>query len=85
MHRKTKLLIAGWLAGRIEKRARHLRRALRDYERAELQRIHAADRRARGLRLYVAWSCKERAPNPETIVPLQAAAGLEQPAGRKAA
>ena len=59
MHRKVKVLIAGWLASRIETRARRLRRTLRDHQRAEWRLIHAADRRALGLRLYAAWSCKE--------------------------
>jgi hypothetical protein len=58
MHRKVKVLIARWLASHIESRTRRLRRALRDHQRAELRRIRAADRRARGLRLYAAWSCK---------------------------
>ena len=42
MHRKVKVLIARWLASRIETRTRRLRRALRDHQRAELRRIHAA-------------------------------------------
>jgi hypothetical protein len=59
---------ARWLASRIESRSR---RALRDYQRAELRSIHASDRRARGLRLYAAWSCKEnKAMNYRTVVPL---------------
>src|SRR4029077_9897799 len=59
MHRRVKVLIARWLSSRMEIRTRRLRRALRDHQRAELRRIRAGDRRARGLRLYVAWSCKE--------------------------
>jgi hypothetical protein len=59
MYRKVKLFIARWIASRIELNTRRLRRALRDHHRAELARIRAADRRALGLRLYVAWSCKE--------------------------
>jgi hypothetical protein len=71
MHRKVKVLIAGWLARRIETRARRLRRALRDHQRAEWRLIHAADRRALGLRLYAAWSCKEEeAINYRTVVQL---------------
>jgi hypothetical protein len=71
MHRKVKVLIAGWLASRIETRARWLRRALRDHQRAEWRLIHAADRRALGLRLYAAWSCKEKeAINYRTVVQL---------------
>jgi hypothetical protein len=72
MHRKVKVLIARWLASRIETRTRRLRRALRDHQRAELRRIRATDRRARGLRLYAAWSCKEKEPmNFGTVVPLR--------------
>ena len=71
MHRKVKVLVARWLAGHIESRTRRLRRALRDHQRAELLRIHAGDRRARGLRLYIAWSWKEKeAMSPKTILPL---------------
>jgi uncharacterized protein YhjY with autotransporter beta-barrel domain len=71
MHRKVKVLIAGWLASRIETRSRRLRRALRDHQRAEWRLIHAADRRALGLRLYAAWSCKEEeAINYGTVVQL---------------
>jgi hypothetical protein len=62
MHLKVKVLIARWLAKRINARARRLHRALRDHQRAELGRIRAADRRARGLRLYAAWSCKQKEP-----------------------
>ena len=43
MHRKVKVLIAGWLASRIETRSRRLRRALRDHQRAEWRLIHAAE------------------------------------------
>jgi hypothetical protein len=59
MHPKVKVLIASWLAGRIEIHARKLRRALRDHERSELRRIRAARQRSRGLRLYAAWARKE--------------------------
>ena len=41
MHRKMKVLIARWLASRIETRTRSLRRALRDHQRAELRCIRA--------------------------------------------
>jgi hypothetical protein len=70
--KQLKVLLARFLARRIEMPMRQLRRALRDYQRAELRRISAADRRARGLRLYAAWACGE---NKETdyrmIVPLR--------------
>jgi hypothetical protein len=72
-----KVMIARWLARRIEIRRRRMRRALRDYQRAELRRISAADRRARGLRLYAAWSCKEdMAVDCRTIVPLEASSDV---------
>ena len=41
MHRKLKVLIAGWLASRIESRTRRVRRALRDHQRAEVSRAMA--------------------------------------------
>ena len=83
MHRKVKVLIARWLASRLETRARRLRRALRDNQRAELRRIRATDRRARGLRLYAAWTCKEREPtNFRTVVPLQKQHKLKSYYGR---
>jgi len=76
MHRKVKVLIARWLASRIETRTRRLRRALRDHQRAQLRRIRATDCRARGLRLYAAWSCKEKEPmNFRTVVPFAAFIG----------
>jgi hypothetical protein len=86
MQEKMKLWVAAWLAIRNEKRARRLRRALRDYERAELRRIHAADRRARGLRLYVAWFRKNKVRrNYQPFVPLQTAEQLaDQPSKRAA-
>jgi hypothetical protein len=81
MHRKVKVLIASWLASRIETRTRRLRRALRDHQRAELRRIRAADRRARGLWLYAAWCCKEKEPmNCKTVVPLQPSSGVGEQA-----
>ena len=81
MHSKVKVLIAHWLARHIETRARRLRRALRDLQRAESRRIHAADRRARGLRLYAAWSVKEKAATDYgRIVPLEPPSHVEQQA-----
>jgi hypothetical protein len=59
MHSKMRVLLASWLASRLETRARRLRRALRDHQRAELRRIKAARQRSRGLRLYAAWASKE--------------------------
>jgi hypothetical protein len=46
----------------------------------------AGDRRARGLRLYVAWSCKEKEPmNFRTVVPLQPSSGIGEQVNRNAA
>ena len=85
MNRTLKVMIARWLARRIEKQTRRLRRSLRDYDRVQRRRIHAADRRARGLRLYAAWSSKEKAAmNYGTIVPLQPPYCVEEQANRKA-
>ena len=86
MHRNVKVLIARWFASRMETRTRRLRRALRDYQRAELGRIRASDRRARGLRLYVAWSCQEKeSMNFRTVVALQPSSGVGEQASRDAA
>ena len=85
MQRKLKVMIARWLAHRIERRAHRLRRALRDFDRAQWLEIHAAERRARGLRLYAAWSFKEKEQNYGTIVPLQSAAAVDKQAKGRAA
>ena len=86
MHRKVKVLVARWLASHIESRTRRLRRALRDHQRSELRRIRAADRRARGLRLYAACSCKEKEPmNFRTVVPLQPSSAVGKQADRNVA
>jgi hypothetical protein len=86
MQQKVKLWVAVWLAARMEKRARRLRRALRDYERAELRRIHAADRRARGLRLYAGWFRKDRMRRSyQPFVSLQTAEELADPPSKRAA
>ncbi len=55
------------LANRIAARARELRRDLRDHTRGESFRIYHAEKRARGLRLYAAWSVpgRESAPTRE--------------------
>lgn len=86
MQQKVKLWVAVWLGARMEKRARRLRRALRDYERAELRRIQAADRRARGLRLYAAWFRRDRVRRSyQPFVSLQAAEELADPSSKRAA
>ena len=79
-----KVVIARWLAQRMEIRRRRMRRALRDYQRAELRRIGAADRRARGLRLYAAWACKgDTTVDCRTIVPLGASSDVGEAHERK--
>jgi hypothetical protein len=85
MYHKLRPLMAKWFARRLEKRARQLRRALRDHERAELRRIQAADRRARGLRLFAAWSSNGKLVASRTIVSLEPASSFEQKTGRRAA
>jgi hypothetical protein len=86
MHRKLKIMIARWLAHRIDKRTRRLRRSVRDYDRIQWHGIHAADRRVRGLRLYAAWSSLEKAtPNYGRIVPLEPSSYVEQHTNTKAA
>lgn len=50
-----KTLLARWIAGRLEIRARALRRSLRDYQRREYAYIRVLEERSRGLRLYAAW------------------------------
>jgi hypothetical protein len=54
-------------------RARRLWRSLRDYDRVQRREIHAAERRAGGLRLYYAsWSLKEKeAISYGAIVPFE--------------
>ncbi len=44
------------LSRNLERRARGWRRDLRDHTRHESSRIQEAEERARGLRLYAAWS-----------------------------
>lgn len=56
MKRSYKNHVALRVAHRLSSRARELRRELRDHHRNEFSRILAAEKRARGLRLYVAWS-----------------------------
>jgi hypothetical protein len=78
MHLKLRVFLARWLAARAEKRTRHFRRALRDHQRAESQRIRSVARRARGLRLYASWACKDNETiSYGTIVPLQASSNLD--------
>lgn len=51
-----KILLARWIASRIETRTRAQRRALRDYQRRETALIDSSEKRSRGLRLYIAWT-----------------------------
>jgi hypothetical protein len=55
---KLKTILSRHAASRLEHQARILRRALRDHHRRELTTITAIEKRARGLRLYVAWQHK---------------------------
>jgi hypothetical protein len=56
-----KKTIARWLASRAEHTARRIRRDLRDNTRRATAAATRADKRARGLRLYAAWSHKSYA------------------------
>jgi len=56
MKRRFKLFLARRPAADLERQTRLWRRAFRDYSRSELDRIREAAIRARGLRLYAAWS-----------------------------
>jgi hypothetical protein len=58
MKNSLKIRVALHMAQRIEACARVLRRQLRDHNHNESLRIHLADKRARGLRLYVAWATR---------------------------
>ena len=79
-------MIARWLSRRIEMRTRRLSCSVRDYDRIQWRHIHAAYRHARGLRLYAAWSVKERETmNYGAIVPLQSQSTMEEQESRKAA
>ena len=69
-----KTSVAVRLANRIGRRARELRRDLRDHVRSESFRIYHAEKRARGLRLYAAWSRR-----PHRAV-MDAATGVWHPA-----
>ena len=56
MYRQIRNFLARREAAHLEKSARTLRRAFRNYCRLEWSRIHEAETRARGLRLFAAWS-----------------------------
>ena len=57
-------------AADLERRTRLWRRAFRDYRRLELGRIREAAMRARGLRLYVAWSTPPLSDRIQQAIPL---------------
>lgn len=61
-----KAILSSQSASRLESQARKARRALRDLTRHENSRINSIEKRARGLRLYVAWSRKRTAKTPFT-------------------
>ena len=71
-----KTIFLSWLAKREADRLRvqaiNARRELRDHTRNELARACNLDNRARGLRLYAAWSqpVTERAPVPRGLAAL---------------
>jgi len=58
---KFKTLFSRLANARLTHQARIARRALRDFQRQETSRISTLEKRARGLRLYVAWSRKPAA------------------------
>jgi ABC-type transporter Mla MlaB component len=60
------------IARRIEIRTRRFRRAMRDEHREAMRLLQTADRRARGLRLYAAWSSPRRAVTVGRPLPLLA-------------
>ena len=74
MKQSFKNYLALCTANKLSTRARGLRRELRDHYRQEFARIRLAERRARGLRLYAAWSC------PQDMVPDKESARQWQPA-----
>lgn len=65
MKRSFKNCLALSLASKLSARGRELRRELRDHYRQEFARIRLAEKRARGLRLYVAWSFR---PQREVVI-----------------
>ena len=70
MKRRFKLFLARREAAYLEHRTRLWRRAFRDYRRVELGRIHEAAIRARGLRLYAAWSTPPPSDRIQQAIPL---------------
>jgi hypothetical protein len=63
-----KSLLSRLAVSRLDRQARVARRALRDHQRSELTRIRDLEIRARGLRLYVAWSRRPASLQPRLEV-----------------
>ena len=70
MMRQFKILLARRQAADLERRTRLWRRAFRNYRRLECGRIREAAIRARGLRLYVAWSTTPPSDRIQQPIPL---------------
>lgn len=68
MYRQFRIFLARREAAHLEKSARTLRRAYRDYCRLEWGRIRNAEIRARGLRLFAAWSTPRPSELPESTL-----------------
>ena len=70
MMRQFKIFLARREAADLERRTRFWRRAFRNYRRLECGRIREAAIRARGLRLYVAWSTPPPSDRIQQAIPL---------------
>ena len=67
---KIKIWLARRVACRLSNGARRERRAFRDYQRQELRRIHSTEVRARGLRLFIAWSVRGKRDSTPATEPM---------------
>lgn len=74
---KIKVILARWKASRILKHTRRQRRILRDRRRAfykylstEFDTIDEAEKRSKGLRLFIAWS-RPRTQMPSEVTPFE--------------
>ena len=70
MKRRLKIFLARREAADLDRRTCLWRRAFRNYRRQELGRIREAAIRARGLRLYVAWSSSPPSDPIQQVIPL---------------
>ena len=70
MKRQFKIFLARREAAYLERRTRLWRRAFRNYRRLECGRIREAAIRARGLRLYAAWSTPPSSNRIQQAMPL---------------